>query len=247
MGGAKQNKMTTTYCVFGEGPNDIGVIDWTTREIKQEGCYSGFFRAAREISHLDCLKAVELKNLKLPGHGRKRPVAKRLKGFTHHSYYAARMAATAGADFLLIGTDVDRGRGSESTHSKRVKSLRQYRKEFEEGFKIACEDNPSVKQIQLVVIVPLCKLETWLLADEKAFFKAAGLKRGELPKQLELMHGQTDAKTFLHSLFKKHEREVPDTKILFNIALKSSPDVLSEMCPVSYKPFLAQCAASRVK
>ena len=234
--------MTYTYCVFGEGPNDIGIVAYgDNNKISQEGCYAGYLKAAFPVKDLKCRRAEKLKNIKLPGEGMKRSVANKLTGYRYHAYYAARMAATDGADILLIGADVDRGRSANSTAAERVKALHNYRKEFADGYKIACKENPSVEQIRFFIIVPLCKLESWLLADEKAFFKATGIKRGELPKQPEKMFGVTDSKIILNSLFEKRGKGTPCTAILFDIARKSSPDVLSVMCPNSYTPFLAMC------
>jgi len=234
--------MTYKYCVFGEGPNDIGIVAYgNDKKISLEGCYAGYLRAAFPVMDLKCLMAKTLKNIKLPGQGMKRKADNKLNGYGRKAYYAARMAATDGADILLIGADVDRGRDSESSDQKRIKSLGKYRKEFEEGFKIACKEDPTVENIRLFIIVPLCKLESWILADEKAFFKVTGFKRGDLPKQPEKMYGLTDSKTFLDSIFEKHGKEAPGTEMLFKIAMKSSPDVMRVHCPHSYTPFHAKC------
>lgn len=231
--------MTAKYCVFGEGPNDIGYVEWGgSGKLIQEGCYAGFLKAVKKRKDFECLKAVSFIGLKGPGSHKNRPV---LQGFRRHAYYAARMAATAGADILLIGTDVDRGRTSQSTYHDRVKYLSKYREEFEDGYKIACAENPAVEQLRVIVIVPLCKLESWLIVDEKAFSDVAGFQRGVLQKHPEEMCGQTDAKEFMDSRFKDNDRTKPDTAMLYEIALKSSPNVLEKMCPVSYPPFLAQC------
>lgn len=234
--------MTAKYCVFGEGKNDIGEVEWGGGgKLSQEGCYSGFLKATKYYTGLKCLKAVELKEVgKTSDNGKIKSLKTKTKQ-TKKAYFASRMAATEGADVLIIGRDVDKANVPGSRHLDRVRCVKKYREEFEAGYTLACKDDPAVERVHLVVIVPLCELEAWLLADEKAFSAVAGFQRGKLTQNPEEIHGETGAKEYLDSLFLKHGRKAPDTPVLYKIATKSSPAVLKRMCPVSYAPFLEQC------
>jgi hypothetical protein len=214
--------MTIKFCVFGEGKNDIGKTD-LDGAVLTEGCYASFTKKAAAGKNLICVKAARFPK-KFPG-GKKRKADNKLKGFIGHGYLAAREAATMQVDWLIIGTDADKG------------ELCRIREEFETGYDLAIEKDHDVANIKLIALVPLVKLESWLLADEKAFKKVAGFERGKLPKNPEEMHGQTDPKDHLDKLFTDKRRLRPDTEILRQIARQSSPEVLKSQCKYSYTPF----------
>jgi hypothetical protein len=119
-----------------------------------------------------------------------------LKGFAQHSYLAIIEAVLHGVDIVVIGTDAD-------TKAKSVgaKVCQNKREALRRGYQKALADRPSASPAPaLVRIVPLPKLEAWLLADEKAFRKATQRIRGTLPKPAEELRGQNDAKLILQRL-----------------------------------------------
>ncbi|MBM4043802.1 MAG: hypothetical protein FJ279_01690 [Planctomycetes bacterium] len=232
--------MTLRLAVRGEGPSDYGRWDHSQDRQEQEGCYLAFVRAALAQDpgelplELNCVSAGRFPR-KLPGGKAKRKLP-RLKGFERHAFYATLEASQQGAQCLVIGADTDRGLEGKKTRLPQA-CLERY-EQFRVGHEKATKFHGATEGVRLVALVPLVKLESWLLADENAFRSAAGFERGVLPRMPEELYGQTDAKEHLTRLFRKHSRGEPEVADKARLALAASPKVLSNECPISYPPFL---------
>jgi len=220
-----------SFSVRGEGPNDYGVVDLHTGQIHQEGCYAAFLAKAASRHKLTCVGAGPFPK-KLPG-GKRKPA---LRGFERHSFYATLEAVEQGARCVVIGTDTDRGLKARRRHLPKA-CLAKYA-QLHAGHQKAVQLRPEAANVVLVCLVPLVKLETWLLADPRSTRRVAGFDRGELPKKPEELYGQTDAKELLNGLFRSHRMPKPDTEVKAQMAAEARPDVLAQQCPVSYPPFL---------
>ena len=222
--------------VRGEGPDDYGKVDSRTARVVREGCYVAFVRRAAEPRMFDCVSAGRFPK-KLPGGFRKTRVPK-LRGFERHSFYATLEAKEAGADWLVIGTDTDRGLGGSKRHLP--KACVQKYGQLRSGYEKATNFRPETTKVGFVCLVPLVKLESWLLADEEAFRAVARFPRGALPKSPEKLYGSTDAKALLDKLFHDRRREAPDTAAKARLAAAATPAVLTQQCPISYPRFHQQ-------
>lgn len=232
--------MNLRVAVRGEGPNDFGRWDVRRRRLEQEGCYLAFLKTA--ISDdvrgagavFDCIFAGRFPK-KLPGSRHKRGLP-RLKGFERHAFYSTLEAREEGADWLVIGTDADRG--LEEKKRRLPAACRERYSQLRKGYEKAKRFRSETAQVGFVPLVPLVKLESWLLADEKGFRKAAGFERGPLPEKPEELYGSTDAKRYLDSLFRRHRKRDADTSDKARLAEETSAQALARECPVSYPPFL---------
>lgn len=224
--------------VRGEGANDYGVLDMATGQVVQEGCYVAFVRAVATGRVLQCVNAGRFPK-KLPGGAKRR--APKLRGFERHSFYSTLEALERGADWLVIGTDTDRGKGRR--RRKLPEACREKYEQLRHGHKKAVLLRPEAAKVGLVCLVPLVKLESWLLADEEAFQKVTGFARGDLPGRPERLYGQTDAKKVLDMMFHGRGQTPPGTGTKSDLAAAARPPVLSRECPVSYPPFAAHVRA----
>ena len=218
--------------VYGEGPGDYGEWDPVVDQLGQEGCYLAFVRTAASRCDFECIKAGRFP---LPLPGRKKRRVPKLKGFEPHSFYATLEAALDDGDVLVIGTDTDHGVGGKKR--RLPDACRRKYEELRSGYEKAPEFMPAASSVSLVRLVPLVKLESWLLADEGGFRSAAGFARGRLPKKPEELYGQTDAKDQLNRLFRDNGRSAPNTRVKAQLACAARPPVLRQQCPNSHPQF----------
>lgn len=233
--------MRVRVAVRGEGPNDYGRWNPLQGRLEQEGCYLAFVRAAvlQEAHsgtpvHFQCIKADRYAK-PLPG-GKLRRRIPPLQGFESHAFYSTLEAMHEGARWLVIGTDTDRGLQGRKTDLPEA-CIQRY-EQFRSGYDKAITLVPEARGVSLVVVVPLVKLESWLLADEKGFREAAGFHRGSLPKKPEELYGKTDAKEYLDQLYSSHGKKSPGTSEKARLAASASPPVLGRECSISYPLFL---------
>ena len=244
MNGGIGQRMTAKIVVRGEGPNDYGQWDYAKDRLKETGCYEKFVRTAAVCYQpqikLCCIFAGSFPK-KLPG-GSKKKKSPNLKGFERHAFYSALEAVEVGAEWLVVGVDTDRGLRGEK---KRLPQANQQNyTQLHSGFEKARQFRAEVANLKFIALVPLVKLESWLLADSRGFYDACGFERGVLPKHPEELYGTCDAKDHLNTIFVNNQRNPPDTSGKAAIAAKSKPSVLKCECPVSYPPFLRYVQAS---
>ena len=232
-------KQRIHVAVRGEGPNDYGEVEIGTDRAVRDGCYIAFVRRAAPAGQVECVSAGRFPK-KFPGGKRKRGLPL-LKGFEPHAFYGTLEAFEARANWLVIGTDTDRG--LDGRRSKLAEACLERYQQLQEGHRKAAEFRPEVTSVGLVALVPMVKLESWLLADHDGFEMAAGFPRGRLPKNPEELYGQTDAKDLLDSLFRSQGRPPPGTPVKAELAHAASPSILAQQCPVSYPPFLGAVQA----
>ena len=226
--------------VRGEGPNDYGRWDFQADRLLEEGCYMAFVRRAEGRRRLECIKAGRFP-VPRPGRRKKRGIP-RMAGFEPHAFYATLEAAEEGADLLVIGTDTDRGVGGR--RKQLPQACRRKYQQLRSGHEKAVAFRPAAAKVRLVCLVPLVKLESWLLADARALPRAAGLARSPLPSKPEELYGRTDAKAVLDRLFEGRGLRKPDTAAKARLAAAARPSALTEHCPVSYPPFSSQVHAA---
>ena len=217
--------MRIPFCVYGEGRDDYGHVDPTTGEVVHEGCYVQFLRRVASGRALCCLAAGRAFR-KLPG--RKRPPA-RLKHFALQAYYATREAIEIGALWVVIGADADARLKQRPNDTGGRTACRGIREEFEEGYRAAISTCPDTAGMRLVRIVPLSRLESWLLGDPAAFHKVTGRQRPKLPYPPERLWGKQETKDLLRRFAPQASKP--------ELARAARPRTLARNCPISYPLF----------
>ena len=99
-------------------------------------------------------------------------------------------------------------------------------------------------QVIGIPMIPKAMIESWLLADEKAFIKVFGKKPSKppLPKKPESLWGEKSdpesnyPKNVLNRIVTQFKRK-PDSW-RYDLACKANTNILSKKCPVSYGRFL---------
>ncbi|WP_410512596.1 hypothetical protein PaeBR_21950 [Paenibacillus sp. BR2-3] len=219
--------------IYGEGPTDVGVVDLFGNWPK--GCIVHLLEKINPLITLDFIHPphksdiTRVKTLKKKGDFR----------FEGHAKIIQKLILYANMnhldyDIVAYYGDTDKETGTRNNeHQAQVASREAYREALSAFTNL---------HIHGIPIIPLRMLESWLLTDPVAFFKAFG-QSVELPARPELLWGDRHD---LNSNFPKNKLE----SVLNSIGLKSSRetfveiineiniDTMERQSSISFPPFL---------
>lgn len=222
--------MTIRILILGEGATDVGVFDGAGRWLK--GCVLKLVEKVntmKEINYIPVEKKVLPKTLpkkgqrKFDGHGK---VVQKL------IFYSQLKNLDYG--LIIYYGDIDKESGTKNTRLQAAKASEQAYKQAYAAFEFFNKKG--------IAIIPLRMLESWLLADEQAFYKSFGHKV-RLPKDPELLWGDKhDPKSnypknlltrILNDTGKSCNRQA-FCELVENMDL----NILERKCPISFPPFI---------
>lgn len=229
--------------ILGEGPTDVGQRDYQTGQFL-EGPIPIIIRKVLEGPvEMQLLDKSDRKKLK--GKHFQRSI-KGLSGQGVCSRWAKMQAAEQSFDVVIFYSDSDRESGSDARNEVACrKRFEEVKSNIEEGFHRA--QHPEVLDL---AIVPVKMIESWLMADPKAFsttFGSAREIRGKqtkniFPKTPELEWGDKhDAssnypKCQLNRILSCYG-EAANQDTFVRLADAADLGVLQKKCPISFKVF----------
>lgn len=231
--------------VTGEGPADIGELDYNTNNLL-EGPVLILIRRLLSEREIDFIywdrKAEDAKNGRkgFRVQGRK----EKLSGYGKLAYHFKCRANDQSADAALFFSDADRDSGRDARkYNECKKRYSTLKNDIEKGFQ-AADTKAHSKTCKGVAIIAVKMIESWLLSDREAFDKGFGtVNRCEkFPNNPELEWG---AKNDKNSNYPKNQlkrilsayNQDSCREVFCKIAEKADITAICEKCPISFQPF----------
>lgn len=229
--------------ILGEGPTDVGHRDYQTGQFIEGPIPIMIRKVLDESVEMELLDKSERKKSK--GKHFQRSI-KGLSGQGQCSLWAKMNAVERSFDAIVFYSDSDREGGSDARNEVACrKRFEEVKSNIEEGFHRA-----QRSEVLDLAIVPVKMIESWLMADPKAFSVAFGSARGIrgkqtkniFPKTPELEWGDKhDAssnypKCQLNRILSCYGEEANQGTFV-RLADAVDFEVLQEKCPISFKVF----------
>lgn len=235
--------------ILGEGPTDVGQQDYQTGRFIEGPIPIMIRRILNEPVAMELLDKSDRKKLK------GKHFQRSIRGLSGHgpcSLWAKMKASEQSFDAIVFYSDSDREDGSDPRNEVACrKRFEKVKSNIEEGFRRA-----QRFEVLDLAIVPVKMIESWLMADPKAFsiaFGSARRIRGKqtkniFPKTPELEWGDkydtssNYPKCQLNRILSCYGEEAnQDTFVRLADAVDF--EVLQEKCPISFKVFYRELKA----
>lgn len=229
--------------ILGEGPTDVGQCDYQTGQFIEGPIPIMIRKILDEPVEMELLDKSARKELR--GKRFQRSI-KGLRGQGLYSWWAKMKAVEQSFDAVVFYSDSDREGGSDARNEVACrKRFEEVKSDIEEGFY-----RVQHSEVLDLAIVPVKMIESWLMADPKAFSSAFGGTReirdkkakNIFPKKPELEWGDKHdslsnyPKCQLNRILASYGEEAnQDTFVRLADAVDF--DVLQEKCPISFKVF----------
>lgn len=214
--------------IFGEGPNDVGRREWSTRARDHETTDGWLQPLVRRLrGSAGGQEGARLRELiSLPHKGGPRP----LKGLALKAQIAKFRAASDGCIAVVVAIDADSVDPRE--HARKVN-------EIEMGF----DSFPA--DVIGVACVPMGTSEAWLLADGASWTDLGATNFADFPRRPEETWGRSHDPTSNHPkcLFARvceANDIVDDTNTRASLAEACELAVLTRSCPIGFANFAKQ-------
>lgn len=229
--------------MFGEGPTDYGNRKYGTMEW-EEGCLQPIIRKSVQGKGITffCTTKEEVKNKRLQRTGTK------LKGHGVKAFKLCELAREMGnIDNIICYVDGDRETDSRKSEHEARKRVREIHDDIVNGFQQYSEERSQSS----IPMVPCKMIESWLLADEKAFRRAFGNipRAPSLPQHPELIWGTKNdpnsdhPKNYLKRVLDQYRDTSLNRDTYKTIAENTDIGALREKCPISFEQFYTDIRA----
>ena len=216
--------MAIKVIVCGEGPTDVGKMDCDTSKWIPGPAIAYIKNASTKKLQIDGIQKNKLPRIQK---------AKCKKGHSVKAERLCRYAILKSYKVAICYVDCDNN-DFEAIYSD-----------------ISCGFSFYSNQVIGIPMIPKAMIESWLLADEKAFIKVFGKKPSKppLPKKPESLWGKKEdpnsnyPKNVLKRVVSQFNDKPEDWR--YALARNSSSKTLSIKCPVSYGKFL--CDMDKIK
>jgi len=227
--------MTETVLLLGEGPTDYGIPGKYSEAWKEGPVQPLVRKSVNKKLSFECILKNDLKEIKLQGkrpHIKEKPAIAALKLCLYakkHKY-----------NKVILFSDADREQGTKNTPG-------EAKKRFEKVYQTISENAAPVTKNGEIIFVPMVALkmiESWLMADEKAYKKCYGKEpvTPTLPSKPEFIWGKKKdgdsnyPKNYLKRVLNQFN-ENPCRETYHEIAEQMDIETLKSKCAVSYKRF----------